>query len=96
MSEQFDYDKIDEILDLTKENNRILRTMHRRMLWSQIFTFLYWLIILGVAGWSYYFFQPYLTKYMRSYETIMKSLDAIDQSGKSIPSNLQGLLDKVK
>ena len=43
MTEQFDYDKIDEILDLTRENNRILRTMHRRMLWSQIFTFIYWL-----------------------------------------------------
>lgn len=96
MSEQFDYDKIDEILDLARENNRILRTMHRRMLWSQIFTFIYWLIILGIAGWSYYFFQPYLTKYFHSYETAMQMLDKMDQSGKSLPSNLQGLFDKVK
>lgn len=96
MTEQFDYDKIDEILDLTRENNRILRTMHRRMLWSQIFTFIYWLVILGIAGWSYYFLQPYLTKYLNSYETIMNALDTMDQGGKALPSNLQGLLDKVR
>jgi hypothetical protein len=95
MSEDFAYDKIDEILDLTKENNRILRSMHRRMLWSQIFTFIYWLIILGVAGWSYYVFQPYLMKYIGSYENIMKSLDSMN-GGKTLPSDLQGLLDKVK
>ena len=95
-TEEFAHDKIDEILDLTRENNRILRSMHRRMLWSQIFTFLYWLVILGIAGWSYYFFQPYLTKYLHSYETIMKTLNSMDQNGKAFPSSLQGLLDKVK
>jgi hypothetical protein len=97
MSDQeFTQDKIDELLDLTRENNRILRGMHRRMFWSQVFTFIYWAIILGVAGWGYYFLQPYMTKYLHSYEVIMKSIDAIDQSGKSLPANLQGILDKVK
>jgi uncharacterized membrane protein SpoIIM required for sporulation len=95
-SEGFSSEKIDELLDLTRENNRILRTMHRRMLWSQIFSFIYWIIILGIAGWSYYLLQPYLTKYLHSYEVIMQSLDAMDSGGKSLPANLQGLLDKVK
>ncbi len=95
-SDDFATDKIDEILDLTRENNRILRSMHRRMLWSQVFTFLYWLVILGIAGWSYYFFQPYVVKYLHSYEVIMKSLDAVDQGGKSLPANIQELLDKVR
>ena len=95
-SEEFAHDKIDEILDLTRENNRILRSMHRRMLWSQIFTFVYWLIILGIAGWSFYFLHPYMKKYLHSYVVIMKSLDSIDQGGKSLPANLQGILDKVK
>lgn len=95
-SEEFAHDKIDEILDLARENNRILRSMHRRMFWSQIFTYLYWLVILGVAGWSYYLLQPYMNKYIHSYEVIMKSLDSIDQNGKALPANLQGILDKVK
>jgi hypothetical protein len=95
-NEAFDGSKIDEILDLTRENNRILRSMHRRMLWSQVMTFLYWCVILGIAGWSYYLLQPYIVKYLNMYETISKSIDAMDQGGKTLPSNLGNLLDKVR
>lgn len=95
-NEEFSNDKIDELLDLTRENNRILRKMHRNMVWSQVFTYLYWIVILGVAGWAYYTLQPYIMKYMNSFETIMKTLDTINQEGKALPMNLQGILDKVK
>ncbi len=87
-SENPERDKIDELLDLTRENNRILRSMHRRMIWSQVMTFFYWLIILGVAGWSFYTLQPYIAKYINTYQTIMKSLDKMDQQNKSFPDNL--------
>ncbi len=96
MTENPEKDKIDELLDLTRENNRILRSMHRRMLWSQIFTFIYWLIILGVAGWSFYILQPYMTKYMNTYQTIMKQIDSLDKQSKALPANIQSVLDKVK
>ena len=91
MSEdQFHEDKIDELLDLTRENNKILRSMHRRMLWSQLFTFFYWLIILGIAGSAYYFAQPYIQKYFHTYQVMINVLDKVD------PTNIQGILDKVK
>lgn len=93
MTEQSDYDKMAELLDLTRENNRILRSMHRRMLWSQIFTFLYWLVILGVMGWSYYYLQPYLDKYWNAYQTMTKTLNNFEGGGKM---DIQGLLEKVK
>ena len=96
MTEDPQIDKMDELLDLTRENNRILRGMHRRMFWSHIFTYVYWLIILGVAGSTYYFFQPYVQKYISTYQTIMHTLDRLDTESKSLPSNLQGILDKVK
>ena len=96
MSEEFSNDKIDEILNLTTENNRILRSMHRRMLWSQIFSYLYWLIILGVAGSAYYFLQPYMAKYLHTYESAVKMIDTLNEQSKSLPSNIGGLLDKVK
>lgn len=92
MTEQSDYDKMTELLDLTRENNRILRSMHRRMLWSQIFTFLYWMVILGVMGWSYYYLQPYLDKYWGAYQQMTKTLSNFENSSNS----LQGLLEKVK
>ena len=88
--EQFHDDKIDELLDLTRENNKILRSMHRRMLWSQLFTFIYWLIILGVVGSAYYFAQPYFQKYVHSYQVMLNIFGSMD------PAHMQGILDKVR
>ncbi len=91
-----EHDKVDEILQLTRENNRMLRSMHRRMVWSQIFTFFYWLVILGVAGWSYYYFQPYLEKYLTTYQNVMKRFNDMETDSKALPTNFQGILDKMK
>lgn len=96
MSEELTHDKLDQVLELTKENNRILRSMHRRMIWSQIFSYVYWLIILGSIGWSYYYLQPYISKYMDTYQTIMGSLNTMEEQSKSFPTDLQGILEKVQ
>ncbi len=96
ISEESAHDKLDEVLELVRENNQILRTMHRRMLWSQIFTFVYWVIILGIAGWAYYYFQPYVERYIHTYQAIVGNLEALDSQGTDFPSELKSLLDKVK
>ncbi len=96
MSEELGHDKLDQLLELTKENNRILRSMHRRMLWSQVFSYIYWLIILGSIGWSYYFLQPYISQYLDAYKTIMQSLNTAEAQSRSFPTDLQGLLEKVQ
>jgi membrane protein required for beta-lactamase induction len=96
LSEEYNGSKIDELLDLTKENNRILRSMHRRMIWSQIFSYIYWLIILGSLGWSYYYLQPYIAQSLDAYQTLTSSLSTMQDQSKSFPSDLQGLLEKVR
>lgn len=88
--------KIDELLKLERENNRILHKMRRSMIWGSIFTFLYWLVILGSIGASYYYLQPYITKYWNTYQTTMKTLDDIQKTGSALPRNLQDMLDKVR
>jgi cation transport ATPase len=93
--EETTHDKLDEVLELVRENNRILRKMHRSMVWSQIFTYVYWMIILGVAGWSYYHFQPYVVKYISTYQSIMESLNSLDAQTRAFPSDIRGILDKV-
>ncbi len=80
-----DRDKLDELLDLTRENNKILRSMHRRFVWGQVFTVLYWLVILGVAGWAYVYFQPYVAQYLDIYKTVMTTLEGIQEKSQSIP-----------
>lgn len=91
-----EYDKLSELLKLTKENNKILRSMHRRMLWSQIFTFIYWLAILGVVGWSYYFIQPHLVQYLETYQNVINAFSSVDSGSNSSLPNFQGLLEKVR
>ncbi len=96
LSEEYNGSKIDELLDLTKENNRILRSMHRRMIWSQIFSYIYWLIILGSLGWSYYYLQPYIAQSWDAYQTLSKNLSTMQDQSKSLPNDLKGLLEKVR
>ncbi|OGZ06393.1 MAG: hypothetical protein A2942_01030 [Candidatus Lloydbacteria bacterium RIFCSPLOWO2_01_FULL_50_20] len=88
--------KIDELLKLEKENNSMLRRMRRSMVWSQIFTAFYWLVILGALGWSYYYLQPYITQYWNAYQSAIKTLHEIGEQGKTLPANLQEVLDKVR
>ena len=96
MNTDSEHDKLNTLLELTKENNRILRSMHRRMIWSQVFSIMYWLIILGVMGWSYYYLQPYFEKYLTTYQSIMKTLDTVQAQGAALPSDFQGILEKVR
>ncbi len=91
-----EYDKLKELLDLARENNRILRGMHRGMIWGQIFTFIYWLFILGAMGWSYYYMQPYITKYWNTFQQASNRLNEIEKNGKAFPSDIQGMLEKVR
>ena len=93
---EIDGEKIDELLKLTRENNSMLTSMRRRMLWSQFFTYIYWLVIIGAMGWSYYFLQPYLEKYWEVYQRMSTQLAGIESGGISLPADLKGLLEKVR
>ena len=56
-------EKLDRMLKLTEENNKMLRSMHRSQTVSNIFRLLYWtLIIASIAG-AYYFIKPMLTSF---------------------------------
>ena len=89
------HDKLDELLDLTRENNHILRKMHRKMVWGQVFTFIYWLAILGALGWSSYYFQPYIEQYVDAYQTILSAVNGIEETSKSLPADVRGFLEKM-
>jgi hypothetical protein len=91
-----EFDRMNELLELTRENNRILRSMHRKQVLGQIATFLYWLVILGVAGWSYYYFKPYMEQYMDMYQNITKSLQSVGDVGSKLPSDIDSLLNNLK
>jgi hypothetical protein len=73
-------EKIDELLELTRENNKILRKMHRAQLWSGIFRFLYWATIIGTSIGLWYYFQPTIDNYIRTYQTLLNRVDSLTGS----------------
>ncbi len=51
--------KIDELLTLTKENNKMLSRMRATQVRHHTFQMIYWLIVIGIAVGAFYFLQPY-------------------------------------
>ncbi len=86
-----DNQKINELLDLTRENNKILRAMRRTQKWSSFFTFLYWMLILGSIFGTYYYFQPTIKKYMQTIQTSVDILQKFKEAAGTIPTDLQAL-----
>lgn len=58
------------MLELTRENNRMLRKMARRSRFHRVLAILYFLILLGGMLYLYYYLQPYIEKLFGMYEMI--------------------------
>ena len=84
--------KLEEILRLTKENNKILHKMRRNAFWGTIFKVLMWAAFIGVPLWLYYtYLLPVMDQVMETYSQVQGvGADASAQIGE-----LQGLLDKL-
>ncbi|MDR3519284.1 MAG: hypothetical protein P4L63_00115 [Candidatus Pacebacteria bacterium] len=61
---------LENIYSLEYENNKILRSMKRSMVWGQIMSVVYWLIIIGASIGAFYFLQPYINKIMNLYNSV--------------------------
>ncbi len=77
-----------EILELSKDNNRILRGMKRAAFWSSLFRVFYWTLIIGSMVGAYYFIQPMLNQLLAIYTDLLSGVENVKQIGKNIPSGL--------
>ncbi|MEI6296048.1 MAG: hypothetical protein WCO84_00165 [bacterium] len=69
----------EEILNLTRENNKILRSMRGSQRRTSFFQAIYWLFIIGSAMSAYYYLQPMFDSAMKGYQdTVSKINDASD------------------
>jgi len=66
-----------ELLELTRENNKILKSMRRHQRWASVIHALYWLAIIGLSFGSYYLIQPYLESILQTYTTIQDGISNI-------------------
>ena len=79
-----------ENLELSQENNKILRSMRSSARWSRFFKIIFWLIIIGTTAGTYYYLQPFLAEMMKAYQGIVSGANKIGEIGNTVPSLPQG------
>ncbi len=47
-------------LELSQENNKMLHSIRRSMVWGRVMRIVYWVIIIGAAVGIYYYIEPYI------------------------------------
>ncbi len=83
--DQEDKKLLQETLALAQENNKMLRSLRRSMIWGRVMSFLYWALIIGSAVGAYYFIQPYVDQLIGVYGGAKSNLDSVN----SLLKNLQ-------
>ena len=84
---------IKENLELTKENNKMLRKIRSYQKWQQITRALYILIIIGVTLGAFVYLQPII----KQITSIFSGSENTEARSYTIPDlkNLQGLYDQL-
>ena len=92
---ELDSRKLDELLELTRENNKILSGMRRSQRWSSFFSFTYWVVIIGSILGGYYYFQPTIQQYTKTLQTSVGIIQNFEKAAGSIPTDLQGVKNLI-
>ncbi|MFA6300782.1 MAG: hypothetical protein WC609_00320 [Candidatus Paceibacterota bacterium] len=66
---------LEDTYALEEENNRMLHSLRRSMLWSKVMSVIYWILILGISVGAFYFIQPYMDQAMKVYNEVKVNLD---------------------
>lgn len=72
-------------IELSEENNKMLRSMRRSARFSSFLRLVYWVLIIGSAIWTYYFIQPYLEAIIKGYEGMQKGVQSVSSVTDKIP-----------
>ncbi len=63
-------------LELSQENNKMLHSIKRQMLFGRIIRIVYWVIIIGAAVGAYYYIEPYLDGAIGAYGSVKGDLQS--------------------
>jgi len=90
---------LEEMAELAKENNKILRSMQRAIWWGRFFGFLKWTVIIGLTLGSFYYIQPYLAAILKIYGNLGGSVpntNDLEQALRALGSDkIQVLLKNI-
>jgi len=58
------------VLELSENNNKMIRKLYRSFVLQRIITVLYWVLIIGVTIGLYYYLQPFFDQVSKIYSDI--------------------------
>ena len=68
---------LQESLELSRENNSILKSMRSSQRWASFMRVIYWILIIAVSYGAYKYTEPYLTKAMQIFQTAQTDLNSL-------------------
>ncbi|MES2014785.1 MAG: hypothetical protein V4437_03155 [Patescibacteria group bacterium] len=88
-----DEQKLGEIYELVKDNNRILHAMRRDAFIGGIIKFIFWIIVLVILPYiSWLFIQPYVQGALDTYQNVKQTTSSVSNTTTADLSKLQELL----
>ncbi len=75
---------IEEALTLSRENNKMLHSMRRTMIWGRVMSIIYWVFIIGSAVGAYYFIQPYVDQVTNAYGGAKSNIETVNSFIKNL------------
>ncbi len=63
--------RIDQMLEITKDTNRMVHKMRRAQLWGRFYMVAWWVLVAAVSGYTYYVYaQPYVNQLEKMYAQV--------------------------
>ncbi len=93
MGIEYDADKLDDILRLTRENNRMLHAMRRNAFIGGIVRFAVWIALIIIPLWLY---MQYVAPVMQSTMAAMQQIQGTGSATQEQFSNMQAAFDKIR
>ncbi len=79
---------LEETYQLAEENNKMLHSLRRSMIFSRVLSFVYWIIIIGSVFGAYYFIQPYIDQLLDVYGGAKGNLEDVGGMINNFKDNL--------
>ena len=92
------FGKIDEIYRLTLENHQVLQTIRRQQYAATFFRIIYWVVVLGAIGSTYYYVKPFVGDFMANKDKIIETMKQLNELRLQLPeaSMLQKVMEGLK
>jgi hypothetical protein len=88
-----------EILDLSRENNKMLHGLHRAAVWGRLSRLIYWAIIIMLSIGLYNYLQPLLTSVLKGYQSMIDNANAAGSAVQNVTNadttQIKSAIDKM-